>query len=342
MKTFFIYIALFILGDLNGQSQLENLVKDHLTTCSGGTELSIGFITKGETTFHGFNIDDNHSISKCANADAIFQIGSITKVFTATLLADAIGTQFIDTSFSLHNYVNWLNADYPIKFQDLANHTSGFTKLPSNLVIEEFKDPYKGYKQQDLVALLKHLDNENLSNAGIYQYSNLGYGVLGMMLETIYGQSYAQMLKEKIFSKYNMIDSYCEYLPNEKLVDNRMFPAWNMGALVAAGGIFSTTSDLCNFIKAQFDSSNIELTMTQQPTHIVNDGLSIGLAWHISKINDTIIHWHNGATGGYSAIVLMDLKAKNGLVILSNQSIFDNNSNRIDDLGFSLFNLLTN
>ena len=116
---------------------------------------------------------------------------------------------------------------------------------------------------------------------------------------------------------------------------------WDLGALVSAGGILSTVEDLSKFGLAQFDPANKELELTRIPTFKIGETMDIGLGWHIIKAEsgDTW-HWHNGGTGGYTSSMALDVKRKNGVIILSNVSAFNKNMKKIDELCFELMKTL--
>ena len=119
-------------------------------------------------------------------------------------------------------------------------------------------------------------------------------------------------------------------------------PNWELSVLASAGGILSNVEDLAKYVIAQFDTSNKELELTRQKTFKLNENMDIGLGWHIikSKSNNQW-YWHNGGTGGYSSSMSIDVKNKNGIIILSNVSAFNPSMENIDKLCFELMETLT-
>ena len=114
-----------------------------------------------------------------------------------------------------------------------------------------------------------------------------------------------------------------------------------MGVLAGAGAILSTVEDLSKFALAQFDKENNELILTQEPTFKVNDNMQIGLGWHILKgETGRELIWHNGGTGGYTSSMGLDIENKNGIIILSNVSAFNEKMGNIDQLLFELIETL--
>lgn len=307
------------------------------------TQLAIAIIKKGKVQYYGVKRITN-SLRTVENHKSIFEIGSITKVFTATLLAGFV----VDNKVKLNDHIN----DYikvPVKnktqlsFKDLINHTSGLPRLPPNLDLSKNSaNPYKTYYESDLETYLTK--SLKLTKKGTYQYSNLGAGLIGYILGKIEGLSFEQLLQNKIFSKYGMSSSTTSqskvkgtFVIGLDAKGNKV-SNWDFSVLSGAGGILSHVEDLSKFAVAQFNSSHKELELTRQKTFDINNKLSIGLGWHILSQNNWI--WHNGGTGGYSSSMTLDIQNKNGIIILSNVSAFNPKAGNIDQLGFALMKTL--
>jgi len=307
------------------------------------TQIAIALVNNGKINFYGIK-RNNDTISTIDNYRSVFEIGSISKIFTSVLLADFVVEGTVKLDSNVNDYLNFpFNHNAKISFKNLANHTSGLPRLPLNLDLAKVnpENPYKKYNENDLNEYLtRYLE---LSTKGEYEYSNLGAGLIGYTLSKIEGLSYDSLLNSKIFSKYSMINSTTRIdKVNEELVkgldaSGKEVPNWDFSVLVGAGGIFSTVEDLSKFVVAQFDSSNEELQLTRQKTFEVNTNMSIGLGWHIIKSESgSILYWHNGGTGGYSSSLAIDMERKNGIIILSNVSAFNQNMGNIDKLCFKL------
>lgn len=292
----------------------------------------------------------NDTLATTDNYKSIFEIGSITKVFTSTLLSGFVIEKKIELDENITNHLNLsLNNDSKISFKDLSNHTSGLPRLPSNLDLATVnpENPYNQYNEDNLEDYLtKYLElPQNL--IGKYQYSNLGAGLIGYTLSKIENLSFEELLQDKIFSKYGMLNSTTKQdKVNSDLVkgldaEGNKVSNWEFSVLAGAGGILSNVEDLSKFSVAQFDSSNKELELTRQETFEINDNKSIGLGWHILKSESgNEWNWHNGGTGGYSSSMLIDTKNKNGVILLSNVSAFNPGMGNIDKLCFELMKTL--
>lgn len=327
-----------------GEAQYELLLSS-IKAYPNNTALSVATIKDGTISFVGVE-RKNDTIRFVDNHKSAFEIGSLSKVFTATLLSELVTSQELKLDDNIQDYLDLkLNIDQDITFRQLANHTSGLPRLPSNFEVSAANqsNPFKHYDEGKLREYLTSEIKLNQEPGAKYEYSNLGSGTLGFVLGLITNSSYETLLEEQIFDKYKMTNSTSK---REKLIvklvnglgpDGAMIPNWDFGVLESAGAMLSTVEDLSKFALAQFDAQNPALTLTHKPTFEVNANMSVGLGWHIlneGKANELI--WHNGGTGGYSSSMTLDLKNKNGIIILSNVSAFNKKSDQIDQLCFNL------
>ncbi|UZR98086.1 serine hydrolase domain-containing protein [Chondrinema litorale] len=330
-------------GDIepNQQELIFNCIKDF----PNNTELSLAIIENGKVKFYGVK-RENDSVSDVVNRKSAFEIGSITKVFTSTLLANYALEGKLKLDENINQYLNFtLKNNTPITFISLANHTSGLPRMPSNFMLSAMLSPDNPYKDYDEAKLKAYLTEELTltEENGKPSYSNLGAGLLGYTLSKVSGKDYQTMLQEKIFSKYNMLNSTTNR--NELKVplvkgldkDGDVTSNWDIKALVGAGGILSNTEDLSKFAMAQFNSANEELTLTRKKTYVDNTSYDMGLGWHVSESKSGgEVYWHNGGTGGYRTCMALDMPRKNAVIVLSNISAFNNESTKIDKLCFEL------
>ena len=308
-------------------SAQNNLIRDVISKLPSQSQLAIAIIENGKTKFHGVE-KRNDSIHTIQNQEHLFEIGSISKVFTATLLADFVLNQRLALDANINDYLDFqIKDDAKITFGQLATHTSGFPRIPASLAFASLENPYKDYSEEKLIHYLKN-DLSILSEPGtVCEYSNLGAAVLGYFLSIIDTSSYEEMLQTKIFSKYDMLHSTSE----RSSIDHSFVTGlndqgvqvsnWDMAAFAGAGAVISSVEDLSKFAIAQFDSINTELALTRQNHFTVNDAYSMGLGWSlITADTGSIWNWHNGGTGGYSSSIIIDTKAQHGVIVLSNIS----------------------
>ena len=317
------------------------------------TQIAIAIINNGKVNYFGIDKKQD-TILWINNHESVFEIGSISKVFTSTLLANLVMEGKVKLNDNVNDYlkISFKN-DAKISFMSLANHTSGLPSLPTNLDLTKAnaENPYKRYTEKELKEYLtKDLE---LSNKGAYQYSNVGSGLLGYTLSEIENITYENLLKNKIFLKYGMQNSTADInqikgnLVKGLNKRGRETSNWEFSVLAGAGAIFSTVEDLSHFAISQFDHSNKELKLTRENTFEINDNMDIGLGWHILKPRSTsasqsynLWYFHNGGTGGYSSSMVIDENSKSGIIILSNVSAFNKKMGNIDKLCFELMETL--
>ncbi len=313
-----------------------------------GSQLSIALVRDGETTFYG-TLRNGDSITVTDNKEAVFEIGSITKVFTGTLLSDAVGKGKIALTDDINRYFSFpFKGNAKIRFVDLSNHTAGMEALPSNLDVEKTdpNDPYKNYNKALLEAYLK-TDLKIAETKGTKsEYSNLGVGLLGYTLGLAAKTDYKQLLQKTIFDDLKMTRSYTSVAAVKPPFVRGLGTAgqamhnWDFDVLFGAGGILSTATDMAKFAQAQFNPANKAMALARVPTFTIDKNQKVGLGWQIVRAKSgREIYWHNGATGGYSSSMALDPERKAAVVILSNVTL-DLTEGILDPLCFELLQKL--
>ena len=356
--TLSIVIALF-LASCNVTPAINNLIKSDgfnsslldeiYNNCQlfpNNTEFSIAVIANDSTKYYGV-LRANDTLRHQSNEESVFEIGSISKVFTSTLLAQQVIENEIKLTDNINEYLDYkLNNGINISLRSLSNHTSGMPHMPSNAILGTIfnpSNPYKSYSEEKLEEYLREELQMDYPAGEKSQYSNLGAATIAYVLSKHTNTDYQTMLDKDIFSSYQMMNSCASFESiNRHLVkglnpDGRHASNWDLGAMVGAGGILSTSKDLAKFLQAQFDTTNRALHLTQQVTHEDSSGVKVGLGWLISRGNNgNDWFWHNGGTGGYTSCMLFDPTNEIGIVVLSNISCFHSNSKNIDHLCFNL------
>ncbi len=332
-------------GKTISEEQL-NSIFEYAKSFPNNSQLSIALIDEGKPTFYGV-LKRNDTLHYAENIKGQFEIGSLTKVFTSTILAEKILENELKLEDNVFDILN-MNSKHEISLLSLANHTSGLPRLPSNLDLTKVdqENPYKDYGENELRSYLQG-DLSFLKTAPkTYQYSNLGTGLLGYTLTKSSNQSFESLLKKYIFSKYGMVSSTTDKSNALKLIKGRntkgeITKNWDLGVLEGAGAIISNVEDLSKFVMAQFNTNNIALEKTRKKTAKANSMMDLGLGWHIRRSNDQKPwFWHNGGTGGYTSSLTFNPETKNGVIILSNVSAFHPKMSNIDQLNFQLMETL--
>lgn len=341
MKHIRIIIFLFVLigckNDIQKDDIISNQEKDiilkYIKDFPEGTQFSISIIKNNEVGFLGYKIADD-TIIKIDNKDSVFEIGAITKVFTSAILANLV----IEKTLNLDDPI--IDATLPFKFNPtegnaqnitfkaLANHTSGLPIYPSNFDSIADKNPSNPFSEYDSLLLLSYLENGlslSSSPGESYNYSDLGYGLLGYLMEIKTGKSYEMLLKEYVTQKYVMYHTTSErpevlkYLVKGINENGDTLPNWDFNIYRGSGAILSSTHDLSKFIKANL-TNDPALYLQRQLTF--NDHYhNVSLGWHMQwNCGYTPFYWyfHDGGTLGYMSSIRMDTKAKSAIIVLSN------------------------
>ena len=305
----------------------------------------VGLLENGKTRVFAAGQSDGPG-GRPLDGATVFEIGSITKAFTGTLLAEMTGRGEVKLEQPLAEVLPksvhvpaW--GDTVITLLDLATHRSGLPRLPSNMTGANPKNPYADYTGELLEAFLD--GHKLVTPPGFrYEYSNLGMGLLAYALALKVYKPYEALVVERILKPLRMDDTRITLTPGmkERLAaghndSGAVVPNWDFQALAGAGALRSTANDMLRFVTASLDSNdtplNIAMRVSQAPRRAAaGPGSQIGLAWHRFKTSDSEIVMHNGGTGGYRSFVGFDPARRTGVVVLSNST------GDIDDLGFHL------
>jgi len=216
-------------------------------------------------------------------------------------------------------------------FKELANHTSGLPRMAGNwnkVAGFQEQDPYAAYDRNALFAYLKSFKPTREPGES-YEYSNVGFGLLGELISIITKKPYMQYLQETILTPLQMVNTTDKPDAKKQQVVLKVYdeegnstPTWNWKALVAAGGLKSTVKDLTLFATEQFkmpqDERQYAMALTRQFTFFTPENMDIGLAWHMSMLDGLIYFHHTGGTGGSSSFIGLSPDTKTSVVVLSN------------------------
>jgi serine-type D-Ala-D-Ala carboxypeptidase/endopeptidase len=269
------------------------------------------------------------------NGDTLYEIGSITKVFTSLLLADAVERGEVALTDPVGKFLPATvkmpeRGGRSITLQDLSTHTSGLPRLPTNFSPKDPANPYADYSVENLYAFLSGVQlTRDIGTQ--YEYSNLGGGLLGHAL-TLRARAtdYEALVSARVTAPLGMTSTAITLSPEMK---SRLAAGhgpmlqpvanWDLPALAGAGALRSTTNDLLTFLAANIGHVKTPLapamaTMltVRRPTGMSN--LAIALGWHVLSVHGKEIVWHNGGTAGYRTFIGFDLQARVGVVVLSN------------------------
>jgi CubicO group peptidase (beta-lactamase class C family) len=279
-----------------------------------------------------------------ANEHSIYEIGSISKVFTAILLAQQVLDGKVKLDDPAQKYLPKearvpQRAGKEITLAHLSDHTSGLPRMPSNFAPADPGNPFADYTIAQLYSFLAAYElTRDIGSA--YEYSNLAQGLLGHILALNAGMSYEALMIKTIASPLHMKETKISL--DDKMKKNlasgysngMAVENWDIPTLAGAGAIRSSAHDMLKFLAANLGLTQSLLqgamTMTHQVRHDKGGNMRVGLAWHIAKGKNGDIIWHNGGTGGYRTFAGFVKETSTGVVVLTNSSA------GVDDIGFHL------
>jgi serine-type D-Ala-D-Ala carboxypeptidase/endopeptidase len=272
------------------------------------------------------------------DANTLFEIGSITKVFTALLLADMVNRREVTLDDPAAKY---LPAGHrmperngrPITLRDLATHRSGLPRMADDMQAVYHPDgPFADYDEEQLLAFLDR--HELARDAGSeWEYSNLGMGLLGYLLGRAVGSDYETLLRTRITGPLGMNDTRITLSPSHtgRLAtpfDAYMRPVkpWDLAILAGAGGIRSTAADMLTFARAAMNpTSPIAAAMktvlaVRTPIQSAR-GVEQALGWPVrTNRAGRVLLLHDGQTAGFRSMLILEPAAGRAVVALSNSA----------------------
>ncbi len=301
------------------------------------TRISIAVTIEDSIHYYGLKRYQDTLINE-SNHDKVFEIGSISKVFTAYVIHHLAQGDKIDLTKGLLDYLPLDNENLKdITVLSLMNHTAGFPKMPDNMKHMYSQDPYKDYGTDQLYEYLESVDKP-LIGGDDFDYSNLGYGVLGAIAERVSGQTMEELYRDIIFTPLSMDNSsfYKDSVtnlvwPGLSALDNPS-SYWNFDILGAAGAIKSSSDQLILFANHLMSHDTIPAYMRER-SFVRDNGRNVGKGLFIIEKDDKApIYFHNGATGGFNSCMAIDPIANISVAVLSNRNIFTNRNDHIDQM----------
>jgi D-alanyl-D-alanine-carboxypeptidase/D-alanyl-D-alanine-endopeptidase len=286
-------------------------------------------------------LDDDRPV----NEHSVYEIGSISKVFTCTVLADMVLEKtlnlFDPAGTHLPPEVQMPSRnDRKITLEHLATHTSALPRMPANFKMSDPNNPYADYTIANMYDFLSQCTLER-DIGSKYEYSNLAMGLLGHILSLKAGMSYEEMIVERIAQPLEMESTVITLTPDLKAKLAKPHNAkgevflWDLPSMAGAGAIRSSADDMLTFLAANMGLIRSDLRPAMEMAHkprakTDSEEMAVGLGWHIRDNGKTKIVWHNGGTGGFRTFAGFIEEKKMGVIVLSNMNI------SADDIGFHL------
>jgi D-alanyl-D-alanine-carboxypeptidase/D-alanyl-D-alanine-endopeptidase len=347
--------ALFLMGTAaTGQvparsltpsdSEIRGILVDRIDKYRQSVGIVVGIIEPaGRRIISYGQLDQNDS--RPLDGETVFEIGSNTKVFTALLLSEMVQRGEVALEDAVARYLPPTvkvpeRGRRQITLVDLATHTSGLPRDPSNLDPKDLRNPYAGYS---LVQLYDFISGYRLTRdiGSRFEYSSVGSALLGNALARRAGVDYETLIAQRITTPLSMSSTRVSLTPDQKprlavghgYVTKEPVPPFETDAYAPAGGLRSTANDLLRFLAANLGFWEGPLASASVAMRNVHRGPML-LGWGAATLEGSEIVHHNGGTIGMNSFIGLDPKTRVGVVVLSNTG----SGGPIDDIGFHLVN----
>jgi CubicO group peptidase (beta-lactamase class C family) len=266
------------------------------------------------------------------DGDTRFEMGSITKTFTGILLADMIlagevsAGQRIATLFPPTMTLD--NGVQDATIESLATHTSGLTRIGVDLPALSRTmslDPYRGTTAYDVYRSTAQVPSGLVTPTASPAYSNLGYALLGRLLERQAGQAYELLLRQRVLDPLGLgsiATSHATPPPLELAEGHghggRPTPYWHVDGYAPAGCLIASANEMLEYVAINLAASSPAVAEAQRPRTTFAGGRAIGLGWFHAKVGGRRLVWHNGMTAGFRSFVGFLPNEGRGFVVLAN------------------------
>ena len=302
--------------------QLNSQVEKFLKCFFDGTQFSFGFVQKDEISFYGFH-KEKGKIKSVENSEVVFEVGSITKVFTADILAQLLLENKINLQDKISQYLPYPRVkNSNITFEQLANHSSGVPRLPEIFYTVPNYNEANPYKSYDEAALIDYFENHlklEFEPGSKVVYSNLGTGILSYLISKIEEKNFEQVVQERIFKPLQMNSSSFDIQQVTNLIrginqTGKVANHWEGGILNGCIGALSSAYDMCKFIQHIISKNPISNLQTN-PTIEIEANYQIGLSWGLRTQKDgSMLVSHGGGSDGYTSFMKINRTHQKGFI----------------------------
>lgn len=338
------------------QSAVDSIVHS-LPAYRENTGLVVGVVQHGRCSTFGYGRTQDTGLDP-PRGDTVFEIGSISKVFTTSLLSITLANGQLHLEEAVRDLVPHLSG-WPSELSlfCLATHTSGLPKMPSNIfrsMLRDWNNPYAAYSTADLLGYLSRHKPRGRLPAPV-NYSNLGMALLGFIVAQRLGDSYEQVVVKHVCDPLSLSDTRITLTSDQR---GRLAPPhspagkpghnWDLSAFAGAGALRSTANDLLKFLAAHLGEAPAILKTALGASHPIRTetflppgGLQrllsgalrkgpdlryrrgMALGWTVGHLHSggKQVHWHHGATGGYRAFAGYVKDTDTGVVVLANSGL---------------------
>ncbi|WP_158926877.1 serine hydrolase [Acidisphaera sp. S103] len=274
------------------------------------------------------------SKSRPLDGDTVFEIGSITKVFTALLLADMVARGEVALTDRVEKYLPPEGRPKsfdgkPISLLDLVTYVSGLPRMPTNFSPQDRANPFADYTVAQLYKFLSDFTPRYYPGSH-YEYSNLGFGLLGHVLSLRAGRGYEELVVSRICEPLGLNDTRITLSSSmrERLAQGhdsglQAVPNWDLGTLAGAGALRSTANDMMRFLdacqgKRKTDLSPAIASLLEVRRQTGDNGVYVAAGWFVDTEHNDELVVKDGGTGGYATFIGYSARTGIAAVLLSN------------------------
>jgi serine-type D-Ala-D-Ala carboxypeptidase/endopeptidase len=315
------------------EDEIRNIIAERVDVQGEGIGIVVGVIgAAGRQTISYGQLDDGLAL----DGDAVFEIGSLTKVFTALLLADMVNTGEVALNDPVETFLP-TGVGLPerngreITLVDVATHTAGLPMMPDDF--PPFDDI--AASQYSVAHLYRFLSRFELARdiGAEHRYSNAGYSLLGYALAARAGADYESTLRARVLDPLNLTRTALTLSPSLRArlapghdASSQRAAPFSFPVLAPAGGLVSTANDLLAFLSVVlgYEDSPLKPALTamlSQRRPGAQMGNEQALGWMITGERDDQLIFHDGGTLGHASAVAWDPARKVGVVVLANSVI---------------------
>jgi len=284
------------------------------------------------------------------NTNDIFEVGSITKVYTSSLVSILDNEQILSITDPINRYISEENQNPrmdSVTILDLIHHSSGLPVRPYMFGRKQrnAQNPYQYYEKSDLLSFYKDFVPKS---KGVFNYSHTNYALLEIVLENATGKSFAQLIDEYIVTPLELEKTFVSFQEQRKDIvapgydrAGRLTQPWLFASFGASEGLKTTVSDMVHFMRINLGIVDHPYSKIFESNHVkelntnFNESIKTGRGWQIlERKRKYDIVTHTGNTDGHNAFMAFVKETNTGVVILSNSNIGTR------DLGFLILRMI--
>jgi CubicO group peptidase (beta-lactamase class C family) len=353
LTAFFMLIVLPLCGLAQDLKREVDEISAEFLADKNNFGLAVGLIQNGgkQTFYYGGKFCRG---TNDVNAETIFELGSITKLYTAYILGALEKDGKLNRFDLLAKYLpkriaeknDWAKK---IRLIDLATHTSGLPAMDSTKSLAKYEgfdenNPFGIFTEKFILKTLAEI--KSVPDYGKVSYSNFGIGLLGIAIEKSSGKSYEELFKSYIIDGFKLNSTHLnlndEHFTNIALPHRQgeTMPFIRLAKLAPSGAGKTTLPELLSFMSVHLAPANgkqTEIVASLLKNQLPNSSEKAALGWGIYEVNGKTVYFHTGGTYGSSSIVIISPETKSGVAIMANS----NTEKELTGYALKIMSLLT-